>query len=374
MVSKLLAVALAAATLVSAQTSTACDPTKKDCPNPKALGAKIIDIDFRKGDDDHKFLKVLAGTTLDYDKELGAVYTINKETDAPTTQSDPYIFFGQVDVTVRAAKGVGIVTSIVLQSDDLDEIDWEWVGHDTTQVQTNYFSKGCIETYNRGGFSPVSNPQAEFHTYTIKWTTERLDWIIDGAVVRTLLASEAKGCSGFPQSPMQVKLGTWVAGRKGASPGTIEWAGGLANFAEAPFVGYYQSLKVQDFMGGNGAKSAKEYQYTDRTGSWQSIKVIADDGSVVEDDDTSSSATQSKTANATASTFSTASSGTPTGFTTTTSGSPSGTAGTSNTGAAASRTSSGPTGAPTSAASKLVSSFGSVVAIGAALFLGSLAL
>ncbi|KAK0707518.1 concanavalin A-like lectin/glucanase domain-containing protein [Lasiosphaeris hirsuta] len=373
MVSKLFAVTLAA-TLVSAQTSTLCDPTKKDCPNPKALGAKIVDIDFRKGDDDHKFLKVLAGTTLDYDEKLGAVYTITKDTDAPTTQSDPYIFFGQVDVTVRAAKGAGIVTSVVLQSDDLDEIDWEWVGSDTTQVQTNYFSKGCIETYNRGGFSPVSNPESEFHTYTIKWTAERLDWIIDGTIVRTLLASEASGCSGFPQSPMQVKLGTWVAGRKGASPGTIEWAGGLANFADAPFVGYYQSLKVQDFMGGKGAKSAKEYQYTDRSGSWQSIKVIADDGSTVEDDTTTSSTTsQTKTSNSTGTTdtLSTTPSGTPTnGFTTVTSGSPTGTG---NTGSAA-RTSSGPTAAPTSAASKLISSFGSVVAIGAALFLGTLAL
>lgn len=219
----------------------------------------------------------MVGTTLKYDSKLGAVYTIEKETDAPTVASSRYIFFGQVDVTVRAAFGKGVVTSFVLQSDDLDEIDWEWIGSDTTQVQTNYFSKGCTETYDRGGFSTVANPQNEFHTYTIKWTPTQLDWIIDGAVVRTLMAADASGCAGFPQTPMQIKLGTWVAGREDAAQGTIEWAGGITDFSEGPFVGYYQSIKIQDYMGGDGttgAKNATEYQYGDKSGTWQSIKVL----------------------------------------------------------------------------------------------------
>ncbi|KAL0467676.1 cell wall glucanosyltransferase [Neurospora intermedia] len=267
--------ALAFASLVSAQTYTDCDPTKKTCPNDKAVGKEIINIDFTKGAD--SFFKNMVGTTLQYDNKLGAVYTIKKETDAPTVASSRYIFFGQVDVTVRAAFGKGVVTSFVLQSDDLDEIDWEWIGSDTTQVQTNYFSKGCTETYDRGGFSTVANPQNEFHTYTIKWTPTQLDWIIDGAVVRTLKAADAKGCAGFPQTPMQIKLGTWVAGRKDAAQGTIEWAGGITDFSEGPFMGYYQSIKIQDFMGGDGttgAKDATEYQYGDKSGTWQSIKVL----------------------------------------------------------------------------------------------------
>jgi beta-glucanase (GH16 family) len=351
-----------AATLVSAQTHTDCDPTKQDCPNPKALGSKIVDGDFRKGNDD--FIKVLAGTTLEYDKELGAVYTINKESEAPTVASKSYIFFGQVDVTLKAAPGKGIVTSVVLQSDDLDEIDWEWVGSDNTQVQTNYFSKGCTEVYDRGGYSPVTNPVGDFHTYTIKWTRERLDWIIDGAVVRTLLASNAKGCSGFPQSPMQVKLGTWVAGKPSAAPGTIEWAGGLANFADAPFKAYYKSIKVQDFMGGGSAKEATEYQYTDRSGTWQSIKVV-NDGKAVDDDKstTTSSGSTTKSTTKTTGSATTLSTVTPSssgaaGASTTPTGSGSGTTptGASNTTGAA-RTS------PTSAAGKVSLSLG----LGAAL-------
>jgi len=71
---------------------------------------------------------------------------------------------------------------------------------------------------------------------------------------------------------MQVKLGSWIAGNPKASPGTIEWAGGLADMSKGPFVAAYRSIKVTDFMG--GAKAATEYVYTDRSGSWESIKVV----------------------------------------------------------------------------------------------------
>ncbi|KAK0743141.1 concanavalin A-like lectin/glucanase domain-containing protein [Schizothecium vesticola] len=273
MLSKIAAVALAA-TLVSAQTHTLCDPTKKDCPNPPALGAKGVNHDFRTGKSD--FIHDLAGTYTSYDKDQGALYEIKEEGNAPTTQSGPYIFFGQLDVEVRVAPGAGIVTSVVLQSDDLDEIDWEWVGSDHKQVQTNYFSKGCVTSYDRGGYAAVSDAQERFHIYTIKWTPTQLDWIIDGVVVRTLKNEGLSGCAGYPQSPMQVKLGSWIAGNPKASPGTIEWAGGLADMKKGPFVAAYRSINVTDFMGGQGAKDATEYVYTDRSGTWQSIKVVND--------------------------------------------------------------------------------------------------
>lgn len=364
MLAKIASVALAA-TLVSAQTHSLCDPTKQDCPNPKALGSKVVDTDFRTGQGD--FLKELSGTKLNHDKDLGAVYTINKDTDAPTVQSDLYIFFGQVDVTLRAAPGVGIVTSVVLQSDDLDEIDWEWVGSDNTQVQTNYFSKGCTETYDRGGFTPVSNPVGDFHTYTIKWTRDRLDWIIDGTTVRTLLAKDAKGCSGYPQSPMQVKLGTWVGGKQGASQGTIDWAGGLANFADAPFNGYYRSVRVQDFMGGGDATEATEYVYSDRSGTWQSIKVV-NDGKSVDNGSKSSTSSPSKTSDksSTATTFSTVSTSDSASATTTDGATPTG-AHQSGSGSQTSAQTTAKTSAPNSAG-KVALTFGNIALISAALF------
>lgn len=277
--SGLTAVALAAST-VFAQTHTECDPTKRrDCKNPKALGATKIDIDWRQGKKADNFFYEFDGTKLSYDKELGAVYNIEKDTDAPTTGSHEYIFFGRVDVELRAAPGKGIVSSLVFQSDDLDEIDWEWLGYKPNEVQTNYFSKGCNRTYDRGGIHTIDDATGVFHTYSIDWTPESLKWIINGNVIRELKAADVanKDCGQYPQSPMQIRLGSWIGGRKSAEPGTIEWAGGLANFADGPFPSYYKSIKIVDYQGGRG-KNAKEYHYTDLSGSADSIKIIEHDG------------------------------------------------------------------------------------------------
>jgi beta-glucanase (GH16 family) len=78
------------------------------------------------------------------------------------------LFFGKITAVVEAAQGAGIVSSVILQSDDLDEIDLEWLGGDTTEVQSNYFSKGNTSSYNRGGTHPVSNPQTTFHSISFQ--------------------------------------------------------------------------------------------------------------------------------------------------------------------------------------------------------------
>lgn len=54
----------------------------------------------------------------------GAEFTINHEGQAPTMYSNFYFQFGYFEVKLKAAKGTGIVSSIVLLSDDLDEIDF----------------------------------------------------------------------------------------------------------------------------------------------------------------------------------------------------------------------------------------------------------
>lgn len=43
---------------------------------------------------------------------------------ASTIISNNYIFFGKTEITMRAANGTGVVSSFVMESDDLDEIDW----------------------------------------------------------------------------------------------------------------------------------------------------------------------------------------------------------------------------------------------------------
>ncbi|KAH8170923.1 glycosyl hydrolases family 16 domain-containing protein [Sarocladium implicatum] len=271
------AVALAASTMVSAQTFTECNPIEKDCKPDPAFGNTKVNCDFTKGP--CNAFHELDGTKLEY-TDKGAVFKIEKESNAPTIATENYMFFGRLEVELQPAPGKGVVTSVVLQSDVLDEIDWEWVGGDVDQVQTNYFSKGDTSTYDRGAYHPVPGAIGSSHTYTIEWTSEKIDWIVNGAVVRTLKASDAKGGKAFPQTPMEVKLGTWVAGRKDAPDGTVEWAGGYTDFTKAPFNAYYKSVKIVDYAGGDSpaSGSVRQYVYGDKTGDWESIEVVKGDG------------------------------------------------------------------------------------------------
>jgi beta-glucanase (GH16 family) len=268
------AAVLAASRLVSAQTHTDCNPQEKDCGSDVALGREVF-VDFTQGE--HELFYEFDGTTVEYN-ENGAVFTIEDENDAPTMGSTEYIFFGKVELTVQAAPGTGIVTSFVLQSDNLDEIDWEWLGYHPDEVQTNYFGKGDDSTFDRGGFHDVPGVQTEQHTYTIDWTKEYVRWSVNGNQIRELLYADAKGGSRFPQTPMQIRLGTWVAGRSDAPQGTVEWAGGLADFSNGPAVAYYKSLKITDYS--NGVESATEYEWAPapNDGSYEDITVITGDG------------------------------------------------------------------------------------------------
>ena len=128
--------------------------------------------------------------------------------------------FGHVDVWLKVAPGTGIVSTLVLISDDLDEIDYEWLGADNTQVQSNYFSKGQTTTYNRGAFHPNPNNEDSFIKYSIDWTADQIVWQINGVTVRALTQANT-GSQGYPQTPMQVKIGAWSAGDPSNAPGTI---------------------------------------------------------------------------------------------------------------------------------------------------------
>ncbi|GAB7356743.1 hypothetical protein MBLNU459_g7646t2 [Dothideomycetes sp. NU459] len=261
------------APLAFAQTFTDCNPTEKTCAQDVGLDSTTFTSDFTKGSSAFTSWSAAEGTTITYGSK-GAEFTIAKEGNAPTVSTDFYFFFGKVEVVMQAATGTGIVSSIVLESDDLDEIDWEFLGGDITQVETNYFGKGNTTTYNRAIYYPVTAPQSSMHTYTIDWTSTAITFAIDGSVVRTLNYADANGGTNYPQTPMRLKLGSWAGGASGEPAGTVEWAGGATDFSLAPFSMYVESISVTNYNPGSA------YEYTDKTGSFESIKVIKGDGSV----------------------------------------------------------------------------------------------
>ncbi|KAL4867316.1 hypothetical protein BDV12DRAFT_171689 [Aspergillus spectabilis] len=251
--------------LVAAQTYTDCNPLEQTCPADPALG-RSASYDFTEGGSDD-FTEVMSPTF----GSDGAAFTVSKQGESPLIQSNWYIMFGHVEFVIKAAPGVGIVSSAVLQSDNLDEIDWEWLGGNNGQVQTNYFGKGNTGTYNRAASHDNAGNHDDFHTYTIDWTSSHIVWQIDGETVRVLTPETAQ-TDQYPQSPMMVKVGAWAGGDPNNDQGTIQWAGGVTDYSAGPFTMYLKSLQVTDYSTGTS------YTYGDKSGSWQSI--VSEGGSV----------------------------------------------------------------------------------------------
>ncbi|XBW37204.1 hypothetical protein QEN19_002784 [Hanseniaspora menglaensis] len=266
---------------------TICDPlTDTSCSaSDKALTDSPTTIDFSSETTVEKYFDNYSDTgNLTYSSD-GLEFTLAKRYDNPSLRSNFYLMFGRVEIMVKPATGTGIVSTIYLQSDDLDEIDLEWVGTETTTVQTNYFSKGNTTSYDRGEYNSLEDKGDLFnsvHNYTVDWTNEHVKWYIDGLLVRTLSNSSSEG---FPQTPMAIYIGVWAGGDPSNSEGTIEWAGGETDYDDAPFSMLLQSMTVENYSTGS------TYTYSNTDGTWESIDATDGEvlGSVVDYSDTSSS-------------------------------------------------------------------------------------
>lgn len=249
---------------VSANTNPQCNPLlpkQGPCPPVPALSQTIIE-EFSENTGDWSIYSTPNNVVF---TDEGLCLTMDGMYQNPGIQSNFYIMFGKVEVTLRAAGGRGIISSFYLQSDSLDEIDFEWFGGDPYEVQSNYFSKGNVTTYERGGYHAVRSPQEEFHTYTIDWTEEKLTWFVDFQPVRSLMNTSNEG---YPQTPMRLFTGIWAGGDISNSPGTIDWAGGVVDYDDLPQSMVIEKAVVTDYSSGS------MYRYTDKSGDWQSVEAI----------------------------------------------------------------------------------------------------
>lgn len=122
-----------------AQTHTDCNPLNTtQCPSMQALGGNATFLWNKTGipSGDKVWIKTNQGK-IDW-TEKGATFTVARSGDSPTAASKFYMLFGRLEVVMRAAKGKGIISSAILQSEALDEVDWEWKGSNSSMM-TNYF-------------------------------------------------------------------------------------------------------------------------------------------------------------------------------------------------------------------------------------------
>lgn len=135
--------------------------------------------------------------------------------------------YGKYEVRMKAAKNTGIVSSFFVYTGPpfgtpWDEIDIEFLGKDTTQVQLNYYTDGVgnHEKLIDLGY----DASEEFHDYAFEWTKEEINWYIDGKLVHT-------ATDDIPVTPAKIMMNlwngtgvdSWLGPYDGASPITAEY-------------------------------------------------------------------------------------------------------------------------------------------------------
>lgn len=75
-------------------------------------------------------------------------------TMAPSTvgtllSSTHYVWYGKISATMTTSQGQGVVTAFILMSDVKDEIDFEFVGEDVSNAQSNYYWQGVTDCESR---------------------------------------------------------------------------------------------------------------------------------------------------------------------------------------------------------------------------------
>ncbi|XBW35963.1 hypothetical protein QEN19_001536 [Hanseniaspora menglaensis] len=160
-----------------------------------------------------------------------------KKTSGSLLTTTRSMLYGRVSVYLKTARSGGVVTTMVLFSDVHDEIDFEFLGGDLLNAQTNYYHHGELIHTRMIKSTTETSTFDNWHHYEIDWTPDMIQWLIDGRIVRTLqkvdtwdpIMKKYK----YPQTPMKVHLSIWPGGSEGNSPGTIEWAGGLVDWDNA---------------------------------------------------------------------------------------------------------------------------------------------
>ena len=222
-----------AATQVIAQTFSNCNPIEESCPANPALGTTYYqEFNASMTEFDRDLFNISAGSDLITFTDDGAELTLSRSGQSATLETSFYIFFGRVEIVFQAAEGQGIISTVITLSQTLDEIDWEIKGGVTQNVSNNYFGQGDKSQRNSEYPSTESwegGAMGGFHNYTIDWNEERVEWYMDGELVRPVPYQEA---GLWPQTPSAVKFGVWSAGDKDQPEGRVQWAGGSTDWDE----------------------------------------------------------------------------------------------------------------------------------------------
>ncbi|KAG0254079.1 hypothetical protein DFQ27_007069 [Actinomortierella ambigua] len=186
-----------------------------------------------------------------------------------------FMQYGKVKARIKTgSSSPGVVSAFIIRNEEPgDEIDFEIVGKNPTEAQTNFYYRTppdmaaeLIDYSNTGKASMGVDSTADFHEYGIEWTPDHIHWTIDGRIIRSVFRNQTADdaldpnpvdpATGqkrkrFPSTPARIQFGIWDGGQ--GSNGTAAWAGSPTNWSP-PNIAYtiqVDSVQVECYYQGN---------------------------------------------------------------------------------------------------------------------------
>lgn len=204
--------------------------------------------------------------------------------------STKYLWFGKIGASMKTSHDHGVITAMITYSDVKDEIDFESLGFNLTNPQTNYYSLGILN-YTNTKNSSTSDTFQNWHYYEMDWKEDKIEWLIDGELVRTLERDDTWNSSthryDYPSTPSRVQFSLWPGGSTLNGLGTIEWAGGEINWNSDDIKqhGYYyayvknvsiEAYDLPSFLTGNYSSDYHAFLYNSTDGAEDDVYLTKD--------------------------------------------------------------------------------------------------
>ncbi|KAF9732460.1 hypothetical protein PMIN06_004014 [Paraphaeosphaeria minitans] len=217
----------------------------------------------------------------------GVALTMAEGTVGTLLASTFYVWYGKICATMSTSQGQGVVTAFIMMSDVKDEIDFEFIGNDINNAQSNWYSQGVTNYENMEKLTVSPDTVGDTHEYCIDWSEDELSWSVDGNKGRTVQRKDSwnatAGRFDFPQTPSRIMLSLWPAGLPSNGKGTIEWAGGEIDWNSKYMTnGMYAALVTKVTVDCYDAPSditstgSKSYKYTSDMPTNNTVEITND--------------------------------------------------------------------------------------------------
>lgn len=139
-----------------------------------------------------------------------------KEYYSASIVSQKQYLYGSFEISMKPIKGEGIISAFFLhRNDPWQEIDIEFLGHDTTKILINvYYNPGVANTkYNYGvRGTPVLidlgfDASEAFHNYRIEWEYHEIRWYVDNKIIHV---RKTWTPTPIPNLPLAIYTNAWI--------------------------------------------------------------------------------------------------------------------------------------------------------------------